>query len=298
MKLFTFTITLLLLSLASFTQTNTCASYFRRNNGNGACKDGQLRLYFAQCPAVAPLIDSVYTNGVKAQIVFGEPDMSKCSSLGYVAYCVTGGNMPPASLWQIFFHSAGSVDPFSCMVTEGSVLPIGLKSFGATRNGATVSLNWQTAYESNAQSIEIQKRSGSGFVTVGSVTATNNLNGHAYNFVDRNTSASVTEYRLRLLSKDADAAFSEIRTVKGVGATLDFTVFPNPAVRNAKISITDVSEPTDLQVVDNVGRVVKSIILQNANTVELNNLQVGIYRIRLTNKISGVAITKTLSVTQ
>ncbi len=298
MKLFTFTITLLLLSLASFAQTNTCASYFRRNNGNGACKDGQLRLYFAQCPTVAPQIDSVYTNGVKAQIVFGEPDMSKCSSLGYIAYCVIGGNMPPASLWQIFFHNTGSVDPFSCMVSEGAVLPIGLKSFGATRSGTTVSLTWQTAYESNAQAIEIQKRSGNGFITVGIVPATNNLNGHAYSFMDKNSSASVTEYRLRLLSKDADASFSEIRTVKGVGASLDFTVFPNPAVRNAKISITDINEPTELQVVDNVGRVVKAVTLTNSNTVDLNNLQVGIYRIRLTNKMSGQAVTKTLSVTQ
>ena len=298
MKISTFTIALVLFSLFSTAQTPDCAGFFRRNNGNGACADGQLKLYFAVCPAVAPIIDSVYTNGVKANITFAEPDVSKCNSLGYIGYCVIGGNMPPASLWKIYFHAPGSINSFSCEVPEGSVLPIGLKTFGASRNGGSVVLNWQTAYESNAQSIEIQKKSGAGFVTVGSVPATNSLNGSTYSFVDKNSSATVSEYRLRLLSKDAEATFSEVRAIKGMGAALDFTVFPNPAVRNAKIAITDISEPTDVQVIDNVGRVVKSITINNSNTVELNNLQVGIYRVRLVNKSSGGAVTKTLTVIQ
>ena len=83
-----------------------------------------------------------------------------------------------------------------------------------------------------------------------------------------------------------------------MGASVDFTVFPNPAVRNAKIAITDISEPTDVQVIDNVGRVVKSITINNSNTVELNNLQVGVYRVRLVNKTSGGAVTKSLTVIQ
>ena len=206
--------------------------------------------------------------------------------------------MPPASLWNIYFHAPGSINAYSCEVPEGSVLPIGLKTFGASRNGGSVVLNWQTTYESNAQNIEIQKKSGAGFVTVGVVPATNNLNGSTYSFVDKNSSAAVSEYRLRLLSKDAEAAFSEVRAVKGMGAAVDFTVFPNPAVRNAKIAITDISEPTDVQVIDNVGRVVKSITINNSNTVELNNLQVGVYRVRLVNKTSGGAVTKSLTVIQ
>ena len=298
MKIFTFTFTLVLFSLISSAQSPTCASYFKRNNGNGTCPDGQLRLYFADCPAVSPIIDSVYTNDGKSLIVFSEPDVSKCATQGFISYCVIGGNMPPASLWKIYFHAAGSTDPFSCIVPEGAVLPIGLKSFGATRNANTVVLNWETAYEANAQTIQIQKKSGSKFVTVGSVPATNNIAGDTYTFTDKNTSFVVTEYRLRLLSKDADEAFSEVRAVKAYGAAPEFTVYPNPAVSNATISITDINGPTDVQIIDNAGRVVKSLTINNATPIPLNNLQVGIYRVRMVNKMSGAATIKTLTVIQ
>ncbi|MES2890438.1 MAG: T9SS type A sorting domain-containing protein [Bacteroidota bacterium] len=298
MKISTFTIALVLTSLISSAQTTNCASFFRRNNGNGACADGQLKLYFTTCPAVAPIIDSVLVNGVKANIVFATPDASKCSSQGYIGYCVIGGNMPPASLWDIYFHNPGSTTGFACSVPEGAVLPIGLKTFGAARNGNSVVLNWQTSYESNAQGIEIQKKSNGVFVTVGVVAASNSLTGSTYTFTDKNNAPTISEYRLRLLSKDAEAAFSEIKAVKGFGMAPDFTVYPNPAVRNARIAINDISTPTDIQVIDNVGRVVKSLIVANSNTVELNNLQVGIYRIRLVDKVSGSAVTKSLTVIQ
>ena len=298
MKFFTFTITLVLFSFISTAQSPTCANYFKRNNGNGTCPDGQLRLYYSDCPTVTPIIDSVYADGIKSVIVFAEPDLSKCASLGFISYCVVGGNMPPAALWKIYFHSTGSAVPFSCIVPEGSVLPIGVKSFDATRSANTVVLNWETAYEANGQSIQIQKKSGSKFVTVGSVPATNNITGDTYTFTDKNTSFVVTEYRLRLLSKDAEEGFSEVRAVKAFGAAPEFTLYPNPAVSDATISITDINGPTDVQIFDNAGRIVKTITINNATPIQLNNLQVGIYRVRMVNKMSGASTIKTLTVIQ
>src|SRR5918993_1385485 len=298
MKLFTFTIGLVLFSLISTAQSPSSVSYFKRNNGNGVCAGGQLRLYVADCPSVSPIIDSVYADGIKSVVVFAEPNLSKCASQGFISYCVVGGSMPQAALWTIYFHAAGSTDPFSSIVPEGAVLPIGLKSFDANRSANTVVLNWETEYEANGQSIQIQKKSGNKFVTVGSVPATNNINGHTYTFTDKNTSFVVTEYRLRLLTKDAEEAFSEVRAVKAFGAAPEFTLYPNPAVSNATISITDINGPTDVQIIDNAGRVVKTLTINNATPIPLNNLQVGIYRVRMINKMSGAAITKTLTVIQ
>jgi hypothetical protein len=298
MKTFTLIIALLLINIANFAQTITCPSYFRRNNGNGACPDGQLKLYFTNCPPVAPVIDSVYTNGVKANVNFALPDASKCNSLGFIGYCVSGGNMPPASTWTIYFHSTNAVNQSGCIVPEGGVLPIGIKTFFAKRNNSTVTLTWQTAFESNAQGFEIQKKSDNGFITIGTIAATNNESGSSYSFIDNNNMKVVSEYRLKLLSRDADAVYSEIRSVKGLGAGIDFTVYPNPAVRNAKISISNMSEASDVQVIDNTGRVVKLFSIKSNNAIEINNLQIGIYRIRLVNRSSGESITKSLTVIQ
>ena len=42
----------------------------------------------------------------------------------------------------------------------------------------------------------------------------------------------------------------------------DFNVFPNPSIGNAKVSITDIAEATTVELIDNAGRVVKSIELK------------------------------------
>ncbi len=298
MKIFTFTISLLLISIVNFAQSSICPNYFRRNNGNGLCPDGQLKLYFTSCPANAPIIDSVYTNGVKANISFALPDISKCSSQGYVSYCVNGGNMPPAALWQIYFHNPGSTDPFGCLVPEGGVLPIAIENFFAKRNNNTVSLNWRTSFESNAIGFDIQRKTIGGFLTIATVPATNITNGSTYSYIDNNNMKTVSEYRLLLHSKDADASFSETRNVKGTGGSIDFIIFPNPTAGNVKVSITDISEPTDVQVIDNTGRVIKTIMSVKNSSIELDNLQSGVYRISMIIKSTGERTTKTLTVIQ
>ncbi len=299
MKLFTLSIALLLISLSDFAQTIACPGYFKRNNGNGACADGQLKLYFTVCPDIAPVIDSVFTNGVKATVKFALPDASKCNTQGYISYCVIGGNMPPAASWNIYFHPlSGGLDPALCIVSEGAVLPITIQSFSAKRNGANVALSWKTAMELNAQGFEIQRKSGNVFITIGTVSATNMITGSSYNFTDNNSSKETTEYRLRMLSKDAEAAYTQVMIVKGMNATADITIFPNPASGNSRISVTGVSETTDIQVIDNTGRMVTASALKAGNTFELSHLQKGIYRIRLINKNSGEVITRTLTITQ
>ncbi len=289
---------LLLISIVNFAQSPLCPSFFRRNNGNGACNDGQLKLYFSTCPAIAPIIDSVYVEGSKSTVTFAMPDISNCSSLGYIGYCVSGGNMPPAALWKIYFHTTGSTNSFGCLVSQGGILPIGIKSFSAIRNGSHVVLNWQTSFEANAQAFVIQRKTGDKFITIATIFATNTANGNVYSYSDNNLLKATSEYRLRMLSKDDTEKFSDVKSVKGAGATIDYTLFPNPAIRNAKIFISDISDFTDVQVIDNMGRIVKMLSVKTSNTIELNNLQIGNYRIRLLNKSTGESVTKPLTVIQ
>lgn len=178
----------------------------------------------------------------------------------------------------------------------GGTLPIKISAFYAKRNGNSVTLNWASETEINAKEFIIERNSGNGFVAVGTVTALNNGGGSSYSYFDNNSSKTVSQYRLKLVDKNGDYKLSETRTVKGTAAVSDFTIFPNPSVGSAKISITDIAEATTVEVIDNAGRTVKSIELQNKNFVDLNNLQNGIYLVRIINKATGDIVTKKLSV--
>lgn len=189
----------------------------------------------------------------------------------------------------------------NCGVTQiippgGGALPIKISSFFAKRNGNAVTLNWTSETEINAREFIIERNSGNGFVAIGTVAALNHSGGSSYSYVDNNNSKTVSQYRLKLVDLDATYALSETRAVKGTGTASDFTVYPNPSVGYAKISVSDIADPTTVDIIDNAGRIIKTVNLLNTNAVEVNNLQSGIYLVRVTNKTTGDTVTKKLSV--
>jgi len=277
------------LSLISYSQG--CPITFKRNNGNGLCIGGKMTMGWSTCPNPIPTIDSIKVSGVLIPVIVGA---GECVA-NKVEYCILGGNIPVAGVIEAYFSSP-STGPWSCFVPEAGPLPIDLTSFYAKRDKNNVLLTWKTASEVNAKSFIIEKKTANGYETVGTVAAMNLANGGSYSFTDMNTSKTITEYRLKLVDQDASFKYSEIRSVKGTAAVSDFTVFPNPSTGNANVSISDVTEATDVQLIDNAGRLVKSVSMKNTNTIQLNNLQKGMYMIRIVNKESGESLTKKLTV--
>jgi hypothetical protein len=167
--------------------------------------------------------------------------------------------------------------------------PVNLSSFLVGRTGSAVSLNWKTELEMSAMSFEIQRSYDNlNFKTVGSVAGVaNGSSTKSYSYVDNsNNSQSISYYRLKIV-KQGEVVYSDIKTVKGISAKAAFTIFPNPAVNNSKITITDISEPTRVQLLDNSGRMIKTLMLNNSNTVELSGLQKGTYMVRIIGSVSG-----------
>ena len=295
MKFFTIIIALILTTLVGFAQSHPCPTSIHRNNGNAPCAKGQLQLSYSTCPTALVSIDSVYVNGIKDTTTFGAPDTTTCKAKGYVGYCIITGNTPPAGNWDIYCSENSGTVKYICKYDASGILPISIKTFNATRNKGYVQLNWETSLEINGEAFVIERKTGNDFVTVATVAANNNASGSTYSFTDNNNMKSVSEYRLKLVSKDADAKYSETRIVKGTG-NVDFTIYPNPATRNAKISISDVTNSTTVQVLDNTGRIVKTLSFKNSNTIEVNDLERGIYRIQLMDTNSGIKVTKTLTI--
>ena len=295
MKLLIFTITLLLSNLIGLAQTEICPTAYKRNNGNGTCSQGELQLNYTTCPTYAPVIDSVYISGAKFAVVFGAPIATDCAVKGYIKYCITSGNMPPANTWMIYFRDTVANIKYVCNVPPSTTpLPINIKTFTAIRQKSTVQLSWETSLETNGQGFIIERKTGNDFVTVETIAAKNIESGSAYSFTDINANKGVSEYRLKVVCKDVSAKYSETKSVKGTG-NIDFTIFPNPASGNTKISISDVNKSSNIQVIDNSGRIVKKLSFKTSNTIEINDLQRGIYRVQLMDNNSGETITKTLT---
>jgi hypothetical protein len=300
MKIFTLSIAMLLLSVMAYSQNciKAISALFTNPSNDGITwvltvnweADGQKHMDVSVKVGIIEVLNTCFTV------------QSGGHSAGTQVYPNIIAPLGIPSLSASFSRYTGNCGGgSSCGTTQiippgGGTLPIQLSSFYAKRNGNSVTLTWTSEAESNAKEYVIERNSGSGFVAIGTVAATNNSGGSSYSYVDNNSSKAVSQYRLMLVDKDASFKLSEIKAVKGTAAVSDFTVYPNPSVGYAKISITDITEATNVEVIDNAGRVVRSIELKTSSSVEVNNLQSGIYLVRIINKASGDAVTKKLTV--
>jgi len=316
-KIFTLSVAFLLVAVTTFGQTTEaqCPTIFdiKRNNGGnfpqgpGTCGgDAEIRVYFDACPANPPRLDSIYYEGKKldglefghSNVRDGYPDASHCSkNNGYLSYCVYGSNIPPAKKLTFYFtytFPAGKV-PKECEVPEGGPLPVNVTSFLAGRIGSAVSLEWKTEAGTGNLNFEVQRSAdNTSFKTIANVTGTT---ANSYAFTDNsNTAKTMSFYRIKIVNQSGDISYSNIRTVKGMASSVDFSVFPNPSAGNAKITVSDVSEPTRVQLIDNSGRVVKTLMLNNSNTVDLYGLQKGSYMVKIIGSVSGNSEVKKLNV--
>lgn len=236
---------MLFTTITTFAQLpSDCPTYFRRNNGNGTCGQGQIKLYFTNCPAIAPIIDSLYSNGVKVNLTLALPDISKCPTQSYIGYCVIGGNIPPTSTWQLFFHTPGVPNPFACTVPEGGTLPVQYLSFDAVVNDKAVLLKWLTTQEVNNSHFEVERSfdmntyNSVGMVLDGFVSGANK----SYQYKDNSNELqgrSIVYYRLKQFDIDGKFTYSKVIAVRlQAKAGVVMQVSPNPFVENVNIRYT------------------------------------------------------------
>lgn len=203
----------------------------------------------------------------------------------------------------VLVPSSGSCDSgFPCGAPTfvfgpvGGPLPIKMDNFYAARNGSSVLMTWETQTEINSKEFVIERKTTGDFETVAVVPATNITTGSKYQFTDINSEKVTSQYRLKMYDFDGSFRYSEIRAIKGLGNSTDFTMFPNPSTGTSRVSITDVSPSNEIQIINNVGRVVKTVSMKNQSSFDINNLSNGVYIIRVVNKETGEVTTKKLSV--
>ena len=245
MRNFTITVVLLLSCITTFAQSPSCPSSFTRNNGNGQCGQGMLKLVFTNCPAIAPLIDSVYINGVKVNLTLGLPNISQCISRKIISYCIINGNIPPTTTWQMFLSIPGVPGSLNCTVIEsGGLLPVKYLSFDAVVNDKAVLLKWLTTQEVNNSHFEVERSFDmNSFNTIGMVLDgfVNGAN-KSYQYKDNSNELqgrSIVYYRLKQFDIDGKFTYSKVIAVRlQAKAGVVMQVSPNPFVESVNVRYT------------------------------------------------------------
>jgi hypothetical protein len=215
------------------------------------------------------------------------------------SYTITGIELPVDQTSFVVVRMSNGSNCFytqNIFTTACAPLPVVINSFTATRKGNTAVLNWQTQTEINAKAFDVEILSGNTYTKVASVAATNNPSGSSYNYIDNNTAKSTSLYRLKLIDKDNSFRYSEVRSIKGLAAVSDFSIYPNPSSGSAKVMINDVTEGTQVQLIDNTGRTIKTITLKNSNSATLTDLQRGVYLVKVINTLTNEQVVKKLTV--
>ncbi|MES1219032.1 MAG: T9SS type A sorting domain-containing protein [Bacteroidota bacterium] len=179
----------------------------------------------------------------------------------------------------------------------GTPLPIKISSFEVRRNSNNVTLNWQTETEVNAKEFIIERSTENYFIPIGAVPATNISSGSTYSFIDNNIPATEIQYRLKMVDIDGSYAYSTTRSIKGISQIENFIVFPNPTANSAKIVLSGNPGPSEIQLIDNQGRLQKKIQMLSGNSIVLNDLKKGVYLIRVIMRNTGLVTFKKIMVT-
>jgi len=178
-----------------------------------------------------------------------------------------------------------------------AVLPVKLQNFTAAPQNSNVILNWEVADELNLLKYEVEFSSdASNYASIGSVTATGARN---YSLLHTTPVVGMNYYRLKMMDRNGDFKYSDIRRVNFSGGSKDVLVYPTPANRFVNVTLTApmLNKPLNLTLIATDGKMVKQQRVAAASqteVIDVSNLANGKYF--LTIQSNGAVITKTIVV--
>ena len=184
------------------------------------------------------------------------------------------------------------------VVYKGLPLPVGIASFTAKATSNSNLLQWRIANEANTDYFVVERSNDNkAFTAMGTIKAIGS-GANSYAYTDNNPTPyplnGVLYYRLQIVDKDGSFTFSKVVSVQLTVDRLPLTVAPNPSKDKVTVMGNHISS---IQVIDNLGRVIKTQTLKDATnpTLSVNALPVGVYHLRVQTtdgKVSGVGFVK------
>ncbi len=146
------------------------------------------------------------------------------------------------------------------------VLPFNLKSFTAKKTNNKVLLSWITSSESNLNIyiVERSNNGSTGWVSIGSLSATNTATGRTYSLYDNIPLNGNNYYRLKTVSTNGIITYSLLRLVVISKPAISIELYPNPAVSSVTVSINGIlNNRYSIHLIDATGK-----LLQQKTSIE------------------------------
>ena len=117
---------------------------------------------------------------------------------------------------------------------------------------------------------------------------------NSYSFTDTHPTNGINYYRLKSVDKDGAVTYSKVVSIQLTIDNYKLSIIPNPARDVVTVKGNHVAY---VQVIDNIGRVVKVVTLKDATnpTLSVSNLQAGVYQLRIQTsdgEVSAVGMVK------
>lgn len=180
-----------------------------------------------------------------------------------------------------------------------TVLPVEMLSFKAHRVLNNVNLTWETAQEFNFSGFDVQRKVGkAAYTNIGFIAAkANDGDGAAYYFTDVDlTRGTNLLYRLRIVDKDGAFSYSDIRSIRNNAQKMDVFVYPNPCNGYFAIAVPADAGLYDVILTDIAGRTLKSMNGLSSQLLQMNNLNHGVYIMKIWFRATGETVTERIVV--
>jgi predicted outer membrane repeat protein len=236
----------------------------------------------------------VYSNNINTNPLFLAPTLG--SGLSYnglngnwalqnISPCInTGnpiGNYPSLDIAGNVRVSGGLID-MGAYEYQTTSLPVTLVDFSALFKNRVISLHWTTVDEVNFYKFEIEKSLGDNSWFFIGLKLANGLSGeNNYAFDDKSYFKGINYYRLKMIDKDGNFKYSEIKSVN-VSERQIFDIAPNPASSFTNISFFKPISNAIIKVYDVNGKLVLESNISSSSTTS--------YKLKTDTLLSGVYI--------
>lgn len=172
---------------------------------------------------------------------------------------------------------AGAVDGNDPSRITNSILPVNIISFTAQKSVSGIELKWKASTTGDPGNFVIEKSTdGVRFQSIGTIPINTASTTASYSFTDRTPAArGKNYYRLRIEEFNAPTKFSKIVFVDMDGKNL-YQAYPTAA---SSLVFVQVPKPTRISIYNSSGVLVKRLLLEQSQGVEVSNLSKGVYQI-------------------
>ena len=188
--------------------------------------------------------------------------------------------------YDITGATSGTTTSYARMVA--SPTPVKLSSFSVNSKNNDAVLNWNVEnQDANSNYFGIERSTnGTDFTQIGIVNATSSSKA-SYSYTDNNNLSGAVYYRIKMVDKDGQFAYSDIKSVEFANRGFAVSLYPNPVQSLTKLNITlDEAQVIKVTVNDALGNRVKQLEITgqkgaNEKTLDLSNIPTGSYMIRI-----------------